>query len=88
MQSTTGRIDITATAIDSIHHGGTTAGNTQLLRTQDIILPDGTEARIPYISGNSFRHKIRAAGARHALDVMGITTGLSKPVVDLLFSGG
>lgn len=85
----TGRVDIVATALDALHHGAGTAGNTQVLRVQEIILPTGESARVPFISGNSFKHAIRHGAVEHALDVMGIQDGtLSKQVVDLLFSGG
>jgi len=44
---------------------------------------------VPFISGNSFKHTIREAGVDHALTAMGVADGsLTKPVVDLLFSGG
>jgi hypothetical protein len=85
-----GRLEFIATAIDAIHHGAGTSGNTSLLRVQEITTPDdGEEVRVPFISGNSFKHTIRDAGVRHALAAMGVADGsLSKGVVDLLFSGG
>lgn len=83
------RVDITAVALEPIHHGAGTSGNTQILRTQDIILPDGRAARVPFISGNSLKHMVREAGANFALEAMAIADGsLTKPVTDLLFSGG
>lgn len=86
---TSGRLDLTVTALDHIHHGAGTSGNTQLLRTQDIVLPDGTPAEVPFISGNSIKHMIRDGAVRFALDTMQVPRGsLSKAVVDLLFSGG
>ena len=85
----TGRIDMVATAIDPIHHGGGTAGNTQLLRLQDVIERDGTRTRVPFISGNSMKHMIRDGATRFALDAMGVKDGsMTKSVIDLLFSGG
>jgi len=85
----TGRIDIIGTALEPLHHGKGTSGNTQLLRTQAIVTPQGKHAHVPFISGNSVKHMIRAAGAAHALDTMGVPDGsLDKRVVDLLFSGG
>lgn len=84
-----GRIDIIATALEPIHHGAGAKGNMQLLRVQDIILPNGDSARVPFISGNSLKHMIREAGGRFALDAMGVEDGtLTKAVTDLLFSGG
>lgn len=86
---TTGRIDIRATAIAPIVHGAGKRGNTQLLRMQPVILPDGTQARVPFISGNSIKHRLRSSAVSYALDAMGVEdNSLSKAEVDLLFSGG
>lgn len=85
----TGCLDMDATALDPIHHGAGTIGNVQVLRTQSIILEDGSEAEVPYISGNSLKHVIRDGGARFALEVMDPAPGeFSKGMIDLLFSGG
>lgn len=85
----TGRIDIRATALEPIVHGAGTSGNTQLLRTQDIVLEDGTPTRVPFVSGNSIKHRLRASAVQYALDAMGIEDrSLTKPEIDLLFSGG
>lgn len=85
----TGKIDIRATALEPIVHGAGTSGNTQLLRHQEIQQPDGTLTRVPFVSGNSMKHKIRACGVQYGLDVMGVEDHtLTKPEVDLLFSGG
>jgi len=87
--SHTGRIDIRAIALDAIHHGAGTDGNTVTLRRQEVLLPDGSIDTVPFVSGNSIRHLIRDGGVRFALEAMGIApNSLSKPVVDLLFSGG
>lgn len=83
------RIDITATALEPIHHGAGSSGNTQLLRCEEIITPEGESEMVPFISGNSIKHLIREAGARFALDAMDAKDGtLTKAVTDLLFSGG
>ena len=87
--SYTGRIDIAALALDPIHHGAGTEGNTVVLRRQEIAREDGTLDLVPFISGNSIRHMIRNAGVLFALEAMGVQPeSLSKGVVDLLFSGG
>ena len=84
-----GRLDFIATAIDAVHHGAGTSGNTSLLRVQELTTPDGEEIRTPFVSGNSIKHMIRQAGVEHALAAMRVADGsLSKQVVDLLFSGG
>lgn len=85
----TARIDIVMTALDPLCHFEGASGNTQLLRRQSIVTPDGETARVPYISGNSLKHKLRDACARFAIEAMGVEQGtMSKAVVDLLFSGG
>jgi hypothetical protein len=85
----TGKIDIRATALEPLVHGAGTSGNTQLLRTQDIQLPDGTMTKVPFISGNSIKHKLRACAVQYALDAMAVEDhSLTKAEVDLLFSGG
>lgn len=82
-------ITYTATLTSPLHHGAGTAGNTSLLRTQDIVTPDGRQASVPYVSGNSVRHQLRDALAWHAVRTLGIGDGgLTKAVVDLLWSGG
>lgn len=83
------RIEITYTLLAPMHHGAGTAGNTALLRTHDIVLPDGTHTRVPYLSANSVRHGLRDALAWHAARALGIEDGsLTKEAVDLLWSGG
>lgn len=85
----TGHLDMVATALDPLHHGAGTIGNVQVLRTQSVILDDGSEARIPFISGNSVKHLLRDGGARFAIEALGIEDGmLTKGMVDLLWSGG
>jgi len=87
--SYTGRIEIEAVALDAIHHGAGTEGNTQVLRRQETLRPDGTIDSVPFISGNSIRHMLRNAGVLFALEAMAVEPeSLSKAVIDLLFSGG
>lgn len=86
---TTTVIPLTLTLRAPLHHGAGTAGNTQILRTQEIVLPDGTPTVVPYVSGSSLRHEIRQAAADHLLASIEAPPGsLRKPVVDLLYSGG
>lgn len=89
----TGKIEIIATALEPIVHGAGNSGNTQLLRMQDWVYIDGDgrviRCKVPFISGNSMKHRIRDGAVRYALDAMGVEDGtLTKPEVDLLFSGG
>lgn len=85
----TATIPLTVTLLSPLHHGAGTSGNSQLLRTQEIVLPDGTAAVVPFVSGNSLRHAIRHACAELTLEAVNAGRGeLTKPVVDLLYSGG
>jgi hypothetical protein len=85
----TGRIDIRATALEPIVHGAGTSGNTQALRTASVVLEDGTIGKVPMVSGNSWKHDMRDAAVRYAVDVMGVEDrSMDKATVDLLFSGG
>lgn len=78
-------VDLTA----PFHHGAGTAGNTSLLRTQDVVQPDGTVARVPFLSAASVRHALRDALAWHTAHTLDIQPGtLSKGTVDLLWTGG
>lgn len=82
-------IPLVLTAVEPISHGAGTSGNTQLLRTQDVLLPDGSRTAVPYVSGNSLRHTLRAALAWHLVRVLRVAEhGLAKRQVDLLWSGG
>ena len=84
------RIGLTLTALDPIHHGAGTSGNTALLRTQTIVDPTtGRQASTPYVSGNSLRHAIRDALAWHLVRSLGVERGeLTVGQVALLWSGG
>lgn len=82
-------IDLMFTLTSPLHHGSGSAGNTSLIRTQDIVLPDGRQAAVPFVSGNSFRHQLRDVLAWHTVTTLDLEPGsLSKPAVDLLWSGG
>lgn len=82
-------IRINATLTSPFHHGAGSAGNTSLLRTQDVIQPDGTAAQVPFLSGGSIRHQLRAALAWHLAKTIDIEHGsLTKQAVDLLWTGG
>lgn len=82
-------INLTATLTSPLHHGAGTSGNTALLRTQDVLQPDGRTARVPYLSANSVRHGLRDALAWHTVKTLDIQPGtLTKAQVDLLWSGG
>jgi hypothetical protein len=85
----TATIPLTVTLLSPLHHGAGNSGNTQMLRTQEIVLPDGSTAVVPWVSGNSLRHAIRHACAELTLTGIGERPGtVTKQVIDLLYSGG
>lgn len=83
------RIDYVADLLSDFHHGAGSQGNTSLLRTQDVAQPDGTVARVPFLSGASIRHGLRDALAWHLARTLDLQPGsLTKAAVDLLWTGG
>ena len=79
----------TVTLTAPMHHGAGTSGNTALLRTQRFTGPDGQVRSVPFVSGNSVRHRLREALAWHLVTTLGLGEGsLTKAQVDLLWSGG
>jgi len=84
-----GRMHIHGISTSPVHHGGETAGNTQMVRRQTIADPEtGETRRVPFVSGRSVKHLIREWGARFALSAMGWTDAFTKAQRDLLISGG
>jgi len=82
-------VSIRALAIEPIHHGAGTSGNTALLRRQNIVTPDGESVRVPFVSGNSLKHRIRYHAAKFMIEALEVEDGtLAKGEIDLLFSGG
>lgn len=82
------RLPLALLALDPISHGAGNAGNTQLLRTQAHIW-QGRRVELPYVSGNSIRHRLRDALAWHLVRTLDVPElGLARRVVDLLWSGG
>lgn len=86
----TAKIVLKGVSLSPLIHGAGNSGNTVLLRMQDIVNPcTGQRMKVPFISSNSFKGRIRRAAAEYALRTMNVPRGsLSKPVVDLLFCGG
>ena len=83
------RISYTATLESSFHHGAGVSGNTARLRTQEVVLPDGSLAHVPFLSANSIRHGLRNALAWHLAKTLAFTDrSLTKGEVTLLWSGG
>ena len=83
------RLPLRLVTLDALHHGAGVSGNTTLVRRQTVLTADGTLADVPFVSGNSVRHHLRAALAEHACRLLEVPEhGLPKRVVDLLWSGG
>lgn len=80
-------ITLTATLTSPFHHGAGSSGNTSVLRTQDVIQPDGGVAKVPFLSAASIRHGLRDALAWHLADTINLGQ-VPKTLVDLLWSGG
>jgi hypothetical protein len=55
-----------------------------------MVLPNGTVERVPYITGDSIRHKVRETAAYATLDAAGLLDdpSLSEGALRLLFAGG
>lgn len=77
-------------AMSPISHGSGNVGNIQQLNTMKVVLPDHTTANVPFISGNSLKHRvIRKPGMDFMLKYLGLDEGkLSKACLQLLYSGG
>jgi len=82
-------INYRATLRSPLHHGAGASGNTSILRTQEVLQPDGSTSRVPFLSAASIRHTLRDRLSWHLADTLGLNDGsLSKTAVDLLWSGG
>lgn len=83
------KINYIATLESPFHHGAGTSGNTQRLRTQEVVLEDGSLAMVPFLSANSIRHGLRDALAWHLAKTLDLADGtLTKTAVSLIWSGG
>lgn len=77
-----------ATLTSPFAHGAGNSGNTRLLRTQEVIQPDGTTTQVPFLSAASIRHGIRSSLAWRIADACWSPGEMTKAQVDLLWSGG
>lgn len=82
-------IPLEVTLTSPFHHGAGTRGNTSILRAHDVVQPDGTVYRVPFLSAASIRHGLRDALAWHLAEHAKLPQGgLSKTLVDLIWTGG
>lgn len=84
------KIPLSMTAISPIsHNSDERAGNSAFFRTMDILMPTGTSATVPVISGNSLRGQLRRVAVRKLLaDSEMVTACLPPDLYHFLFSGG
>ena len=86
----TGRVVMVLECLSPLVHGGGTEGNVALTRRHDVLDPSMRKAKVPFLSGNSLKHMLRANGTLYALELLGAmgAGGLTKSEVQLLISGG
>lgn len=77
-------------AVSPIAHHESNDGNQSIAMRRKVRQPDGSWARVPYITGDSLRHGLREAAAYAFLDAAGLLDekALSEAATRLLFSGG
>lgn len=83
------RYDLVLRAATPIAHHAETHGNLAVLMTQKVRTPGGRVVRVPFITGDTLRHGLRAAASHLLLGLVGLDDrGLSEGALRLLFSGG
>lgn len=88
MKST--RWEMILRADDPIAHSKGTIGNKSMIMTKDVIMPDGTKERVPYLTGDCLRHGLREAAAYatlHAAELLD-DPQLDRGALRFLFNGG
>jgi hypothetical protein len=84
------RYEFLVRAIDPIAHHEENLGNFSVFMRKGMMLPNGTVQRVPYITGDSIRHRAREAAVYATLDAAGMISDpkLSESALRLLFAGG
>lgn len=84
------RYEFLARAIGPIAHHEESLGNVSVFMRKRMALPNGSVQRVPYITGDSIRHKAREAAVYATLDAAGLLDNpqLTEAALRLLFSGG
>lgn len=77
----------TVTALSPIQHGDGTMGTTNLVRTMRVVQPDGSTVRVPLVSGNGVRGRLRRVSADLLWRQLGMPL-LSSEVFATIHSGG
>lgn len=73
-----------------IAHAEGTIGNVSVAMSRKMRMPDGTFVRVPIVTGDTMRHKLREAITYATLDAAGMlaTADLTEGALRLLFNGG
>ncbi len=84
------RFEMILRAQQPIVHTQESIGNSAIFARKKVRQPDGSFAMVPFVSGNSLRHQMRAAAAYGTLHEAGILRDaqLSAGATRLLFNGG
>ncbi len=81
------RIEGRITVLTPLHHGGDEkTGSTPMLRAIDVI-SNGKRVRVPYVSGNAIRGRLRRLLYKDMLAICGLDD-VPKKAVHILASGG
>lgn len=73
-----------------IAHHAENLGNAAILFRKDLRQPDGSFARVPYVTADTMRHGLRESAAYAMLDATGLLDkgALTESALRFLFSGG
>lgn len=83
------RYELLLEAETPIAHAEGTFGNTSVLMARKVRMRDGSFARVPMLTADSFRHGMRETAAYALLDAAGLLgEKLGESALRLLFSGG
>lgn len=84
------RYEFLARAVDPIAHHEESLGNVSVFMRKRMVLPNGSVQKVPYITGDSIRHRAREASVYATLDAAGMLDDpkLTEGALRLLFSGG
>lgn len=86
------RYEFVLEAATAIAHAEAVFGNASVVMTRKLRGPDGAFVRVPIVTADTLRHRLREAGTYALLDAAGLLAGagpqLSAAALRLLFNGG
>lgn len=83
------RIVCLSRAVSPVTHMSGTAGNEALIARVPVRLADGSERKVPVLSGNALRHcSVRAPGVGWLVEEYGLRGAMSLAQLNMLFHGG